>query len=334
MESELSMPDQPTTDEPFQDINRGMPPRELDPKRPIFRYMRLPAFLMLLTGEAFIPTLSTLRKSDPLESRLPLLCYPRFAAHFSPLFVPGSMDWLRKKTPKGKADYVQINQPTHFDSAGRFYVETRLDELAKRRCIWCWYASADQSMAQWKVYASGGVAIKSSLVQIRSALDELPPATKTSAGFVHYESAVRFNPSDGFVDPRWLTRPYYFKEWAYRHEEEARLVLAVNPGLCDLSQGGIRVGLDPAKLIAEVIISPEIYGSEAVALRSTLRGQFPVLDGIEINISPLLSPDLQPDDSAEAVISRRLDRPFDELYQDYDDHGNPFPLPSSLFDDV
>jgi hypothetical protein len=328
------MPDQTTVDEPFPDVDRGDPDRQLDPERPIFRYMRLPAFLMLLTGEAFIPTLATLRKSDPLESRLPLLCYPCFASHFSPFWEDGAAEWLFEKMPKWKAEYVQVNQKAHSNSAGRYYINTWLDELANRRCIWCWYASSQQSMAQWKVYASYGVAIQSSLARIRSALEQTLPSTKTSAGLVHYEEALRFNANDDFVDPRWLVRPYYFKEMAYKYEEEVRLAMAVNPGLCDLSPGGIRLNIDPAKLIAEVIISPEIYGSEAVALKSTLTKEFSFLKDADINISLLLSKDLQPDDSAASVISRQLDTPFALLDLDFDQDGKPSPLPSSLFGEV
>ena len=328
------MPNQTIADEPFADVNRGDPERELPADWPIFRYMRLPAFLLLLRGEAFIPTLATLRKSDPLESRLPLLCYPRFAAHFSSLWDDGAADWLLKKMPKWKADYVLANQAAHFDSAARFYIETWLDELAARRCIWCWYASQEQSMAQWKVYASYGIAIRSSLAQIRSALEPTHPLTASSAGLVQYERAVSFNPNDNFVDSRWLTRPYYFKEVAYEHEKEVRLVMAVNPGLCDLSQGGIRLNLDPAKLIREVIISPEIYGSEAVGLKNTLRKDFSILKDAGIKISPLLSPDLQSDDSAASAISRHLDTPFELLDQDFDQDGKPVSLPSSLFGQV
>lgn len=328
------MPGQTTVNELFSDVNWGEPERQLHINQPIYRYMRLPAFLMLLTGETFVPTLATLRKSDPLESRLPLLCYPRFASHFLPLFESGVMDWLLKKMPKWKANYLQVNQAEYFDSAGRYYVEAWLDELANRRCIWCWYESKKQSMAQWKVYGSYGVAIRSSLALIRSALEQIPPFTKTSAGLVHYKSSTTFNTSESFVDPSWLTRPYYFKEEAYEHEKEVRLVMAVNPGLCDLSQGGILLKVDPAKLIQEVVISPEVYGSEAVALKSILRKEFSILKDIEIDISPLLSPDLQPEDTSASVISKQMDRPFDELDQDYEQDGKTVALPSSLFGKV
>lgn len=110
--------------------------------------------------------------------------------------------------------------------------------------------------------------------------------------------------------------------------------MAVNPGLCDLSRGGTVFDLDPARLIQEIIISPEIYGSEAVALKKTLRKEFSILKGIEINISPLLSPDLRSEESVAERIAKQTDRPFEELDKDYDQTGKSVPLPSSLFGEV
>jgi hypothetical protein len=150
------MPDETTGSELFQDVNRDDREYKLDPDCRIYRYMRLPAFLMLLSGKAFVPTLATLRKSDPLESRLPYLCYPRFTSHFSPILDADAAQWLESKMPKWKIDHIKLNRDRqfdyklHFDSAGHFYVETWLDELGSRRCIWCWYANSNQSMAQWR----------------------------------------------------------------------------------------------------------------------------------------------------------------------------------------
>jgi hypothetical protein len=333
------MPDETPKSDLFQDVNREDREYKLDPDCRIYRYMRLPAFLMLLSGKVFIPTLETLRKSDPLESRLPYLCYPSFSVHFSPLLGVDAAEWLEKRMPKWQMDFIELNRgkyfgPSQFDSTERFYVEAWLDQLARRRCIWCWYANNNQSMAQWKVYGPSGVAIRSAPRLIRSAFEETTPPDKTSAGRVHYEGSIPMSLPETLVDPEWIMRPYYFKEKAYEHEKEVRFVMAVNPGLCDLSRGGTVFDLDPAKLIQEIIISPEIYGSEAIALKKTLRKEFSILKSIDINISPLLSPDLQSEESVAERIARQMDRPFDELDKDYDQTGKPVPLQAALFGDV
>lgn len=198
------MLDETTDGELFRDINRGDADYKLDPDCRIYRYMRLPAFLMLLSGKVFIPTLATLRKSDPLESRLPYLCYPFFSPHFSPLLDADAAEWLEKRMPKWQMDLIELNQgnhstPSQFDSTARFYIEAWLEELARRRCVWCWYANNNQSMAQWKVYGPSGVAIRSTPRLIRSAFEETAPADRTSAGRVHYESSIPMNMHEKMV---------------------------------------------------------------------------------------------------------------------------------------
>jgi hypothetical protein len=185
-----------------------------------------------------------------------------------------------------------------------------------------------------EVYGPYGIAIRSTPARIRLAFEETAPPAKTSAGLVHYESSIPINLREELIDPHWIMRPYYFKEKAYEQEKEVRFVMAVNPGLCDLSGGGTIFDLDPAKLINEIIISPEIYGSEAVALKKTLRKEFSILKGIDINISPLLSPDLQSEESVAERMAGQMDRPFDELDKDYDQTGKPVPLPATLFGEV
>jgi hypothetical protein len=318
----------------FPDVNRGNQNPGLVDERPIYRYMRLPAFLMLLNGEAFIPTLANLRKSDPLESRLPFLSFSRFSDYFSPMEDSEAKKWLLTKMPKGRADTARANEADRPRSANRFFVETWLDELANRRCIWCWYVNGEQSMAQWKVYGSYGVAIRSCPKKIRAALQNIPSSVETSAGFVHYVRALPMTVNSVLVDPHWIKRPYYFKERAYRHEEEVRFVMAVNPVLCDLRPGGIILELDPTELIQQVIISPEIYGSEAVSLKQMLELQFPALKQVEVIISPLLSPDLETEDFVMARLHRKMNRPFEDLDQDYDYEGKTIPLPDILFGEV
>src|SRR6266571_852054 len=48
-------------------LNHGEP---LEGKEPLWRYMKLSTFLMLLEGKAFFPSVATLRAGDPLEGDL------------------------------------------------------------------------------------------------------------------------------------------------------------------------------------------------------------------------------------------------------------------------
>jgi hypothetical protein len=52
----------------FHDVNQEEVSK-VSPDLPIFRYIRLPTLLMMLRGEAFIPTLTKLQETDPRECR-------------------------------------------------------------------------------------------------------------------------------------------------------------------------------------------------------------------------------------------------------------------------
>jgi hypothetical protein len=61
-----------------------------------------------------------------------------------------------------------------------------LQELAVRRCIWCWYGESEESMGLWSMYGARGVAVVSSIKRVRNAFSNIPHATGTSVGFVQY----------------------------------------------------------------------------------------------------------------------------------------------------
>jgi hypothetical protein len=138
----------------FPDIFAGNPKFETLGRQPITRYMRLSAFLMLIrTGDLFIPTLTKLRKDDPFESLVPSKTYFRFAENFDPIFEATIRDRLKTKMPEWMRQHVAVNSD---NEPNYLFVETWLYQLARLRCIWCWYGSSIESMAQWSLYGSGG----------------------------------------------------------------------------------------------------------------------------------------------------------------------------------
>jgi hypothetical protein len=68
--------------------------------------MRLSAFLMLLEGRMFIPTLSTLQRSDPLESHLPLYSF-QYCERWTSTLSSAAIDWLKKEMPDSKKVLVE-----------------------------------------------------------------------------------------------------------------------------------------------------------------------------------------------------------------------------------
>ena len=59
----------------FPDIDPGNP---ISYEARIIRYMNLQAFMTLLAGRVFIPSVKKLQETDPLESLLPSECIPDF----------------------------------------------------------------------------------------------------------------------------------------------------------------------------------------------------------------------------------------------------------------
>ena len=82
----------------------GMPESDLfpdvDPDDPIpddariIRYMNLQAFMALLAGRVFIPSVKKLQETDPLESLLPSECIPDFPQQCLRLQKEENADWL------------------------------------------------------------------------------------------------------------------------------------------------------------------------------------------------------------------------------------------------
>jgi hypothetical protein len=206
----------------------------------LIRYMKLETFLLMLNSRVFIPTLECLRAIDPLESRIPQRFHKSKYPEAMKRIVLPHQDWLdqissRKKVPTEDGDSV-IERV-------KFLTQAWLDELGKRRCVWCWNRSVDELHAMWKLYGQRGVAIRSTVGEIRRAL------VRTEAeGFVSpvkyvYEGVPRTpEQQDGFYwmkVPKYLNQPYLFKDAGFRFEEEVRFVLRINPAVTGRSNGAL-----------------------------------------------------------------------------------------------
>src|ERR1700751_2957727 len=101
----------------FQDVNQD-DASKISPDLPIFRYVRLPALLMMLRGEAFIPTLTKLQETDPRECRV-LRRWESFDMHFASIVKDPSRDWLANKMPEWERQFISeslqgFSNNTHF----------------------------------------------------------------------------------------------------------------------------------------------------------------------------------------------------------------------------
>jgi hypothetical protein len=231
----------------------------------LMRYMKLSTFLLLLDGRLFVPTIRLLQSVDRLESRVPQeLLRPNYGQkmrtiveHHEPLLL---------RTTRGP----KVQRPNGSEHSGTtlsFLAKYWLDELALRRCVWCWNQSTDHLYALWKLYGERGVAVISTVSRIRKALEKAG-AREGIVAPVRYaplRTPQRLEETSTFLameQPEHLRRPYLFKDAGYRIEEEVRFVLSTNP-IATSDLGGILIDVDAKALIRDFKISPELPTAEA-----------------------------------------------------------------------
>jgi len=248
--------------------------RELTNGTEIVRYVRLSTLFHYLSGRAFIPSLRLLRNLDPQEGLLAKEVYfPAYGPHHLRDLLSQHQDWLSKQArgPKVRPKPEQELNAVEL----RFLAEVWLDELARRRSIWCWNIYEGDSNALWALYGSRGVAIHSTVGGVKSALEKLGPFRCLVAP-VRYAIARRMffqnenaRPTREMIHGANVLRPYLFKNRAYRYEEEVRFIFGTHPDLVYedttnlKSKKGIVVEIDPRPLVQLISVSPEIPPDEA-----------------------------------------------------------------------
>lgn len=224
--------------------------RPLDPGARLWRYMKLSTFLYMLTKErVFIPRLSTLQNEDKFEGQVDLQDgQPTKSKREQALKTWEA--WFRRAKDDGGT-----TEPWE-KSSGPSLSDLWLRELAKRRLVWCWHQSENESMAQWVIYGrEAGVAIRSDVESVLRAFG----SANVVFGEVQYVHPGRL-PEEASPDLAW--HPYFLKHGSYQHENEVRFVLAEDP---EWSEKGRTIKISPGNLIQEIVISPLIQREEATA---------------------------------------------------------------------
>ena len=247
------------------------------PETPLWRYMELSKFMMLLAGKGFIATLATLRKdADPKETIVASKSEDVPELLFSGEPGDDLRKWLRLHSPPGcgNAEPASAWSLTEFDEW--------LAHLGARRAVWCWGSTPDlrptqepwENLAMWNSYARSGVAIRTTFRGVEKAV-AASGDLKAADGIA---LKVRYSWQGGripelFDDDRpdgpFLKRPFRpfaFKNKSYEFESEVRLVFRVN---CQQdSPPGVVMNIDPSLLLdgGEVVVSPYMHADEAYAL--------------------------------------------------------------------
>jgi hypothetical protein len=255
------------------------------PDLPLFRYMKLSTLLLLLKGKAFFPAVANLCKEDPFEGTL--FCEPEWL--WSALSELKGQDsaakldkWLREKAKGWEREMID-SEETRPGSRSRLLAEIYIRELRDRRAAWCWFQNDLESAGMWSVYGHKGVAVRTSLSELTSALPSNRSFQVARMRYVDRRPCSE-NPFDPKIKDRALiTRPHLLKAIEYKHENEIRIV-AKCPAQC----GGIIVDdIKWQSLINEVIISPLLPAQEAEAVKAALE-QYPWQKSVVIERSKLL----------------------------------------------
>jgi hypothetical protein len=256
----------------------------------IVRYVRLSALFHYLSGRAFIPSLRLLQNLDPQENLLAKEVYlPAYGSHHLKDLLTEHQDWLRgqargpKVVPKAGQELNAVEL--------RFLAQVWLDELARRRSIWCWNIFEGESNALWALYGSRGVAIHSAVGHVKKALGKIGPF-RCLIAVVRYPIARRafFErenplPTLKMVQGLNLLRPYLFKNRAYRYEEEVRFVFGTHPDPVYEDQTMIKakkgtvIEIDARTLFQAISVSRETPPDEAELIAdlfsNIMSGKFP-----------------------------------------------------------
>jgi hypothetical protein len=240
---------------------------------PIVRYVRLSTFLLYLSKRVFIPSLRLLQKVDPLEGRLPETVFqPGYGTQLEP-HLRFHEDWLLEQARGSKLALEPGNPRTHDEL--NFLAKIWLNELARRRCVWCWNVYEGESHAMWSLYGAKGIAILSSVGRVKLAIEKAGPFRCLIAP-VRYPLARRTffagengEPTGRMVKGKNLMRPYLYKNPTYRYEEEIRFVFGTHHDLVQedstyaaSSPKGVVIEVKPQILIDGIHVSPDIPEDE------------------------------------------------------------------------
>jgi hypothetical protein len=252
--------------------------KEMEPNTPLWRYMSFGAFFLLLQrNKVFVPLLTKLQEADPKEMRMSqrsLNSMPGGFVHSEPF--QQAREWLKEKH-SARTGFDLERWTAAPNCHNPMLIEEWIWQLGVRRCAWCWFSPAKppanwmESMAMWSLYARNGVAIKTTLAQIRAAFRE-QGLNDVLGAEVQY--CIQGAPNTLFANQEYAKRPFLLKSASYRHENEVRLVFQVKAAAVE---SGLKVDVDAKTLLegGEVIISPFVLPDEARALIDVAEGLLP-----------------------------------------------------------
>ncbi len=287
---------------------------EINDDTKIVRYMKLETLLLMLKQKwVFIPSHSTLGKSDPLETGILFNLPSRwtFFENWAQKIGPPLERFQIARARKNRESWASL-------SGGSYAVEgyrgiranfrEYVYELALHRCIWCWNKFQNYSNALWLLYGNRGVAVTSTIGKVKAALIETGAIRGIVAPIVYIDHEAA-NCPDVLTKQENLFRPYLLKSIAFDYESEIRFILATQREILQ-DKGGVLISINAASFIEECRLSPHIQPEEKTVVERIISA---FRDGTLPSTTPC-----------------PFEEDWRELYARYG--GTPFTIQDSLLD--
>lgn len=245
----------------------GFVPDMLHPKQPLWRYMKLSTFLLLLQGKAWVPSVAALRSSEPLEGMLAKDLSPELLGELAKTCDEEELyDWLLNTMHSDMREFLDRNKSDP-QLRTNLLAQQFTESIACRRLAWCWFSSDLESAAMWSIYGGQGVAVRTDVESLLNALPSGKNFRIDPMGYVdRRQSAPNRLRAILSRRPDLMLRPHLLKAIEYEHEKEVRVT-----GFCPEDVNGLMItGIDSQKLIKQVNISPLFPAEEAEAIKEAV----------------------------------------------------------------
>jgi hypothetical protein len=227
---------------PIERFSHSSPPF-FEPEESLLlaKYIDITKFLSLLKDkQLFFCRLDKLE--DKFEGTLPKISRREFRAFYRHVNITGFL-----KSPM-TAEEIEREITEDFEYR---------EKLKALNCVNCWNEYKGESYALWKVYSdlNQGIMIKSSFGRIINALKE-------SEEKVYCSKVKYIDHETDSISIRNTMTPMVHKHKAYSYEDEVRLIHEVsNVGWKhdwenEKNENGIKINVNLAQLIDEIVISP------------------------------------------------------------------------------
>lgn len=239
----------------------------LPPETILWRYMSLDKFIDLLsTGELYFTPVSSYINSDPFEGLLPKVAQDAMAGIFK-----NSVDGFNE-TIKPLEEMINASQGPNLENARRDLellrktINTHLPMMEKTYfaimksvTVNCWHKNKTESEGMWRLYSdlNKGIAIQTNLARLIEAITADNYIVISEVKYIDYLDPT-LTPQDCIVNGNFGP---YLKRLSFAHENEVRMTISPpfdHKNIDNHKPSGVRIMVDPLKLIEKVYISPYV----------------------------------------------------------------------------